>query len=74
MRNTERLKDIIPRANQCPLGPGALASNAFCVDREFLAKELGFDGALFEAVDTVKDCIAIITGVICTMKPIQKCS
>jgi argininosuccinate lyase len=24
---------------------------------------------LFEAVDTVKDCLAICTGVICTMKP-----
>jgi argininosuccinate lyase len=69
MRNTERLKEIIPRANQCPLGSGALAGNAFGVDREFLTKELGFDGALFEAVDTVKDCIAIMTGVICTMKP-----
>ncbi len=58
-----------PSANKCPLGSGALAGNAFGVDREFLAKELGFDGALFEAVDTVKDCIAIMTGVICTMKP-----
>ena len=25
---------------------------------------------LFEAVDTVKDCLAICTGVICTMKPV----
>ena len=24
---------------------------------------------LFQAVDTVKDCLAIVTGVICTMKP-----
>jgi argininosuccinate lyase len=24
---------------------------------------------LFNAVDTIKDCLAIATGVICTMKP-----
>merc|ERR1711943_153108 len=42
MRDAQRLKDIIPRANQCPLGSGALAGNAFGVDREILANELGF--------------------------------
>lgn len=38
----ERLSDLIPRVSTLPLGCGALAGNPFVVDREFLAKELGF--------------------------------
>jgi argininosuccinate lyase len=55
IRDAERLKDIIPRANQCPLGSGALAGNAFGVDREFLAKELGFDGVTSNSLDATCD-------------------
>ncbi|KAF9456521.1 argininosuccinate lyase [Collybia nuda] len=38
----QRLKQLIPRVSVSPLGCGALAGNPFVVDREFLAKELGF--------------------------------
>mmetsp|Transcript_63791 Transcript_63791/g.94754 ORF Transcript_63791/g.94754 Transcript_63791/m.94754 type:complete len:441 (+) Transcript_63791:587-1909(+) len=55
MRDADRLRDMIPRANQCPLGSGALAGNAFGVDREFLAKELGFDGVTDNSLDSVCD-------------------
>jgi argininosuccinate lyase len=55
MRDAQRLQDMIPRANQCPLGSGALAGNAFGVDREFLAKELGFDGVTPNSLDSVCD-------------------
>ena len=55
VRDADRLKDLIPRANQCPLGSGALAGNAFGVDREFLAKELGFDGVTPNSLDAVCD-------------------
>ncbi|KAG7356576.1 argininosuccinate lyase [Nitzschia inconspicua] len=55
MRDAQRLKDLIPRANQCPLGSGALAGNAFGVDRTFLAKELGFDGVTPNSLDSVCD-------------------
>ncbi|KAL7466864.1 hypothetical protein ACHAXS_007132 [Conticribra weissflogii] len=55
MRDAERLQQLIPRANQCPLGSGALAGNAFGVDREFLAKELGFDGVTSNSLDSVCD-------------------
>ena len=54
-RDAQRLKEMIPRANQCPLGSGALAGNAFGVDREFLAKELGFDGVTPNSLDSVCD-------------------
>lgn len=55
MRDAQRLQEMIPRANQCPLGSGALAGNAFGVDREFLAKELGFDGVTPNSLDSVCD-------------------
>ena len=37
-----RLQQLIPRISVLPLGCGALAGNPFPVDRDFLAKELGF--------------------------------
>lgn len=55
MRDAQRLQEIIPRANQCPLGSGALAGNAFGIDREFLAKELGFEGVTPNSLDAVCD-------------------
>jgi argininosuccinate lyase len=54
-RDAQWLMGMIPRANQCPLGSGALAGNAFGVDREFLAKELGFDGVTPNSLDSVCD-------------------
>ncbi len=40
-RDDMRLRDTMPRVATLPLGSGALAGNPFCVDRQFLAKELG---------------------------------
>jgi argininosuccinate lyase len=55
VRDAQRLQEMIPRANQCPLGAGALAGNAFGVDREFLAAELGFNGVTSNSLDSVCD-------------------
>jgi len=38
----DRLRQLIPRISVLPLGSGALAGNPFPVDRDFLARELGF--------------------------------
>lgn len=38
----ERLHEIRKRVNRSPLGCGALAGNLFGIDREIMAKELGF--------------------------------
>lgn len=54
-RDAQRLQELIPRANQCPLGSGALAGNAFGVDRDFLASELGFEGVTSNSLDSVCD-------------------
>ena len=37
-RDDQRLRDMIPRISQLPLGSGALAGNPFLVDRQFLAQ------------------------------------
>lgn len=55
MRDAERLQELIPRANQCPLGSGALAGNAFNIDRDYLAQELNFDGVTLNSLDSVCD-------------------
>lgn len=36
-----------------PLGSGALAGNAFNIDRDMMAKELGFDGILWNSMGAV---------------------
>ncbi|KAI5801525.1 argininosuccinate lyase [Peziza echinospora] len=51
----ERLRELRKRVNKCPLGSGALAGNAFSVDREFLAKELGFEGVVQNSLYGVAD-------------------
>ncbi|MCC6233861.1 MAG: argininosuccinate lyase [Verrucomicrobiales bacterium] len=41
-RDRERFADARQRANVCPLGSGALAGSTLPLDREFVARELGF--------------------------------
>ncbi|RFU33563.1 hypothetical protein B7463_g2784, partial [Scytalidium lignicola] len=51
----ERLREVIKRVNRSPLGCGALAGNSFKIDRVAMAKELGFDGLLFNSMNAVGD-------------------
>ncbi|KAI9320728.1 argininosuccinate lyase [Dichotomocladium elegans] len=53
--DAERLEQIIDRLNVLPLGSGALAGHAFNIDREFLAKELGFRGIINNSLYAVSD-------------------
>jgi argininosuccinate lyase len=41
-RDHQRLTDGAKRANVCPLGAGALAGSTLPLDRQFVARELGF--------------------------------
>jgi argininosuccinate lyase len=41
-RDRDRLHDAMARVNVCPLGAGAIAGTTLPIDREFVAKELGF--------------------------------
>lgn len=54
-RDRERLADTRKRVNIMPLGAGALAGSGFPVDREAVAKELGFEGVSANSLDAVSD-------------------
>ena len=54
-RDSERLEQIRKRVNQLPLGAGALAGTGFPLDRELIARRLGFDGVCDNSVDAVSD-------------------
>lgn len=43
------------RVNKSPLGCGALAGNAFSIDRVAMAKELGFDSLVSNSMAAVAD-------------------
>lgn len=50
-RDLERITELVERVNVCPLGSGALAGHPFGIDRDFLAKELGFNRASDNSLD-----------------------
>jgi argininosuccinate lyase len=54
-RDAARLREIRARAAVCPLGSGALAGTAFPIDRDALAKDLGFAAAAENSLDAVAD-------------------
>jgi argininosuccinate lyase len=54
-RDSERLADVRKRVNVLPLGSGALAGTSFPIDREAVAKELGFESVLRNSLDAVSD-------------------
>ncbi|MGA0865270.1 MAG: argininosuccinate lyase [Burkholderiaceae bacterium] len=54
-RDDERLVDARKRVNRLPLGAAALAGSSFPIDREMVAKTLGFDGVCENSLDAVSD-------------------
>jgi argininosuccinate lyase len=70
-RDRERFRECGARANVLPLGSGALAGTGFPIDREALARDLGFTAASPNSLDAVSDrdylaeflAAAAITGV-----------
>lgn len=54
-RDFARLQDCRKRLNFLPLGSAALAGTGYNIDREFVAKELGFDGVCKNSLDAVSD-------------------
>lgn len=54
-RDIERLDDAYKRMNIMPLGSGALAGTTYPLDREMVAKELGFSAITENSLDAVSD-------------------
>ncbi len=54
-RDFSRLLDTKKRLNECPLGSAALAGTVYDLDREYVAKELEFDKATENSLDSVSD-------------------
>lgn len=54
-RDAGRFADARRRVNLCPLGSGALAGTAYPVDRDLLARELGFEGPTLNSLDATSD-------------------
>ncbi|MBU1641176.1 MAG: argininosuccinate lyase [Proteobacteria bacterium] len=54
-RDKERLEDGLKRINVLPLGAAALAGTGLPIDREFVARELGFPKVSANSMDTVAD-------------------
>ncbi len=54
-RDAERLQDVRKRTNRLPLGAAALAGTSYPLDREAVARALGFDGVCQNSLDAVSD-------------------
>jgi argininosuccinate lyase len=54
-RDRERLRDARSRVNRLPLGAGALAGTGFPLDRERVARRLGFEAVCANSLDAVSD-------------------
>ncbi len=54
-RDAERLQDCRRRVNRLPLGAAALAGTSFPIDRERVARTLGFDEVCRNSLDAVSD-------------------
>jgi argininosuccinate lyase len=54
-RDAERLQDVRRRVNRLPLGAAALAGTSYPLDRERVARTLGFDGVCQNSLDAVSD-------------------
>jgi len=54
-RDAQRFADCRRRLNRLPLGAAALAGTSLPIDRQMVAKELGFDGVCENSMDAVSD-------------------
>jgi argininosuccinate lyase len=54
-RDRERLLEARARVNRLPLGAAALAGTSFPIDRNRVARELGFEGLCENSLDAVAD-------------------
>ncbi len=76
-RDYQRLRDCRRRVNVMPLGAAALAGTGYPIDREFTARELGFDGIAENSLDAVSDrdfAIEFTAAAALLMTHLSRCS
>ncbi len=64
-RDRERLRETRKRVNVLPLGAAALAGTSFPIDREAVARELGFDSVTRNSIYAVSDrdfCVEFVSA------------
>ena len=54
-RDLGRLSDCYKRVDEMPLGSGALATSTYPIDREAVARDLGFSKVTLNSLDSVSD-------------------
>jgi argininosuccinate lyase len=54
-RDRGRFADCRRRLNECPLGAAALAGTSFPINRDWTARQLGFDRPMANSLDAVSD-------------------
>jgi argininosuccinate lyase len=54
-RDAERMTDCRRRVNRLPLGAAALAGTSYPIDREYVARALGFEAVCENSLDAVSD-------------------
>ena len=54
-RDAARIEHAVSSADACPMGSGALAGNAFAIDRAAIARSLGFSKITANSLDAVSD-------------------
>ena len=75
LRDYERMQDCRKRVNMMPLGSAALAGTSFPIDRNMLAKELGFDDVMANSLDAVSSrdfIIEFIAAAAITMQHLSR--
>ncbi len=77
LRDVGRLQDAAKRMNQSPLGACALAGTTYETDRDFTAKQLGFDGWCLNSIDAVSDrdfCVELLSALSVLMMHLSRFS
>ena len=64
-RDRERLSDARKRVNLCSLGTAALAGTTLPIDRDNVARRLGFDGIVANSIDSSSDRDFVLETVFC---------
>lgn len=73
-RDVARFGDARKRVNVLPLGSGALAGVPYPIDREWVARELGFDGVSANSMDAVSDRDYVVEYLAAAAAAMMHCS